>query len=93
MSRHEVAAVDNSQQLLLHFACVVDDAKCIVVTRVCVYVCLSVCLSAAVRAHYCMDPDVTWGHGRGLRALLAADWRVTGGVLNITAAAWTAGYL
>ena len=27
--------------------------------------CLSVCLSAAVRPHYCMDPDVTWGHGRG----------------------------
>jgi len=28
-----------------------------VVTRVCV----SVCLSAAVRPHYCTDPDVTWG--------------------------------
>ena len=27
---------------LLHFACVVDDVKCIVVTRVCVCVCLSV---------------------------------------------------
>jgi len=26
----------------LHFALVVDDAKCIVVTRVCVFVCLSV---------------------------------------------------
>ena len=38
---------------------VVDDAKCIVVTRV------SVCLSAAVRPHYCTDPSVTWGHGRG----------------------------
>jgi len=25
----------------------------------------SVCLSAAVRPHYCTDPDVTWGHGRG----------------------------
>jgi len=32
-----------------------------VVTRVCV----SVCLSAAVRPHYCTDPDVTWGRGRG----------------------------
>ena len=32
---------------------------------VCVSVCLSVCLSAAVRPHYCKDPDVTWGHGRG----------------------------
>ena len=41
----------------LHFAWVVDDAKCIVVTRVCV----SVCLSAAVRPQYCTDPDVTWG--------------------------------
>jgi len=47
----------------LHFAWVVDDAKCIVVTRVCVSVC--VCLSAAVRPHYCTDPDVTWGRGRG----------------------------
>jgi len=26
---------------------------------------LCVCLSAAVRPHYCTDPDVTWGHGRG----------------------------
>ena len=55
--------------LLLHFASVVDDAKCIVVTRVCVSVrmcvCLSVCLSAAVRPHYCTDPDVAWGRGRG----------------------------
>jgi len=46
---------------LLHFAWVVDDAKCIVVTRVCV----SVCLSAAARPHYCTDPDVTWRSGRG----------------------------
>jgi len=29
----------------LHFAWVVDDAKCILVTRVCLCVCLSVCLS------------------------------------------------
>ena len=35
--------------------------------RLCVSlsVCLSVCLSAAVRPHYCTDPDVAWGHGRG----------------------------
>ena len=26
---------------------------------------LCVCLSAAVRPHYCADPDVTWGRGRG----------------------------
>ena len=31
----------------------------------CVCVCLSVCLSAAVRPHYCTDPDVTWRRGRG----------------------------
>ena len=30
-----------------------------------VCVCVSVCLSVAVRPHYCTDPDVTWGHGRG----------------------------
>jgi len=35
--------------------------KCIVVTRVCV----SVCLSAAACPHYCTDPGVTWGSGRG----------------------------
>jgi len=32
-----------------------------VVTRVCV----SVCLSAAACPHYCTDPDVAWGSGRG----------------------------
>ena len=32
---------------------------------VCLSVCLSVYLSAAVRPHYCMDPDVTWGRVRG----------------------------
>ena len=28
-------------------------------------VCLCVCLSAAACPHYCTDPDVTWGSGRG----------------------------
>jgi len=46
----------------LHFVWVVDDAKCIVITRVCG---LSVCLSAVACLHYCTDPDVTWGSGRG----------------------------
>jgi len=32
---------------------------------VCVSLCVSVCLSAAVCLHYCTDPDVTWGSGRG----------------------------
>jgi len=31
--------------------------------RLCV--CVSVCLSAAACPHYCTDPDVTWGSGRG----------------------------
>jgi len=49
-------------KMLLLFAWVVDDAKCVVVTRVCVSVCVCVCvcLSAAARPHYCTDPDVTW---------------------------------
>ena len=50
---------------LLHFTWVVDDTKCIVVTRLCVCVCLSVCLSTATCPHYCTDPDVTWQSGRG----------------------------
>jgi len=32
---------------------------------ICVCMCLSVCVSAAVHPHYCTDPDVTWGHGKG----------------------------
>ena len=32
---------------------------------VCLSACVSVCLSAAVCPHYCTDPDVTWGRGRG----------------------------
>jgi len=36
----------------------VDDAKCILVTRVCVS------LSLAAFPYYCTDPDVSWGNGR-----------------------------
>jgi len=36
-----------------------DNAKCIVITRVCV------CLSTTACPHYCMDPDVTGRNGRG----------------------------
>ena len=39
--------------------------------RLCV--CLCVRLSAAVRLHYCTDPDVTWGRGRGC-ALVVHYW-------------------
>jgi len=31
----------------------------------CGHACLCVCLSAAACLHYCTDPDVTWGNGRG----------------------------
>ena len=48
---------------LLYFARVVNSAKCIVVTHICVR--LSVCMSAAACTHYCTDPDVTWRRGRG----------------------------
>jgi len=27
--------------------------------------CICLCLSAAACPHYCTDPDVTWGNGRG----------------------------
>jgi len=33
--------------------------------HLCVSVSVCVCLSAAACQHYCMDPDVTWGSGRG----------------------------
>jgi len=39
------------QFLLLHFAWVVDDTKCIVVTRVCVSVCVCVCLCVCPRPY------------------------------------------
>ena len=51
----------NSDYIFTFCVSRIDDAKCIVVTRVCV----SVCLSAAVRPHCCTDPDVTWRRGRG----------------------------
>jgi len=50
--------------LLLHFGWFLDDAKCIVVTGVCV----SVCLSVSVRGRMptlLHGPDVTWESGRG----------------------------
>ena len=47
--------------VFLHFVRGVAEAKCILVTRICV----SVCLSLAAFPHYCMNPDVTSGNGRG----------------------------
>ena len=43
-----------------HFACGIAEAKCILVTAICV------CLSLAAFPHYCTDPCVTWGNGRPL---------------------------
>ena len=65
--------------------------------------CVCLCLSAAVRPHYCTDPDVTWGHGRGC-PLVVHYWadlqsgnglRCYGNITRtlVTAAAWTAGFL
>jgi len=33
--------------------------------RLCVCLSISVCLSFAAFPHYCTDPDVSWGNGRG----------------------------
>ena len=42
------------------------EAKCIVVTAVCLSVCVSVRVAVpAAFPHYCTDPDVTQGNGRG----------------------------
>ena len=52
--------------VLLHFARVVDDAKCIVVTRVCVSVCVSVCLSVRGRTPILLHgPGCNLGRVRG----------------------------
>jgi len=40
----------------------IAEAKCILVTAVCMHVC--VCLSLAAFPHYCTDPDVTWRNYR-----------------------------
>jgi len=45
-----VSLLRAGQEILLYFAWVVDDAKCIVVTRVCMSVCVSVCLSVCLSA-------------------------------------------
>jgi len=54
---NHLAMAQSECWLLFTFAWVVDDAKCFVVTRICV--------SVHGRIHYCTDPDVTWDHGRG----------------------------
>ena len=45
----------------LHFAWGIAEAKSILVTAVCVFVCLSL----AAFPHYCTNPNVTRGNGRG----------------------------
>ena len=52
----------------LYHTCVGSSYICVSRRRrkmYCGHARLRVCLSAAVRPHYCMDPDVTWGRGRG----------------------------
>ena len=39
----------------------------------CSHACMCVCLSAAACLHYCTDPDITWGSGRGC-PLVAHCW-------------------
>jgi len=51
----------DAQYIANYISCVVDDAKCIVVTRVGLPVCH---LSAATCHCHCTDRDVTWGSGR-----------------------------
>ena len=71
--------IDSS--LWLHFACVVDDAKCIVGTGVCVSVCVSVRGRMPTLKH---KPDVTWGMppscalfgGFAIGARVALLWQV-----------------
>ena len=41
--------------------------------RLCVSACLSVCLYLAAFPHYCTDPDVSWGSGRGCPPV-GHDW-------------------
>jgi len=63
---------------LLHFARVVDDVKCIVVTAVRV----SVCPSPHFQ-HYCMDLHVTKGNGMPSSCALLGGFAIGGRVLLI----------
>ena len=40
----------------------------------CLCVCLSAYLSTAACPHYCTDPDVTWGCGRGCPLVVHIGW-------------------
>jgi len=51
----------SSSSSSLHFVWGIAEAKCILVTAVCVFVTLCVWLSLAAFTHYCTDPDVSWG--------------------------------
>jgi len=60
----------DSDGKLLHFACGIAEAKCILAMAVCVCVCLSIYLSLAAFPHYCTDPDLTWRNGRECRVVV-----------------------
>ena len=54
-------SLNDAAVLLTDYVSRIDHVKCIVVSGVRVFV----CLSAAACLHYCADPVVTWGTGRG----------------------------
>ena len=53
------AALHTRLNIVITFRITHSQAKCIVVTAVCV----RVCLSLATFLHYCTDPDVTLANG------------------------------
>jgi len=60
-----IAEFMSCSHLLIITFCVSRSRRKMYCGHVLLCVCVSVCLSAAVRPHYCTDPDVTWGRGRG----------------------------
>ena len=91
----------------LHFTRVVDDAKCIVVTRVCVSVCAPLLWHHNANPSYKLASiprydDIVrtagWagsaraGRRRGVPPKLRGWPAADGGVLNIIVAVWTAGF-
>jgi len=66
VSFHQVSPLQPKYRTPDYCLLLIDDAKCVLVTRDCVSVCLcvTVCLSVAACTNYCMDPDVIWGNGR-----------------------------
>jgi len=69
-SFHDVRTLDITPISFIFLCCVITfrvrrslGEMCIGYGRL--FVCLSVCLSLVAFPHYCTDPDVIWGNGRG----------------------------